>query len=134
MSVQRISTARALELVAEGVVYLDVRSVPEFEAGHVPDAYNIPLMHKGPMGMQPNPDFEARVRATFDEAQPLVIGCRSGQRSARAAVVLEGLGFAALYDHGGGWAGNAEDDGWPQSGGAVSVETTPGRGWEDLSG
>jgi rhodanese-related sulfurtransferase len=132
MSVQRILTPRARELVEGGVVYLDVRSVPEFESGHVPGAYNIPLMHKGPVGMQPNPEFEARVEATFDKQQALVVGCRSGARSARAAAVLAQRGFETLYDHAGGWAGNGEDAGWLAGGGATSNETTPGRGYEDL--
>lgn len=134
MPVHRVSTSRILELVDEGIVYLDVRSVPEFEAGHVPGAYNIPLMHRGPAGMQPNPQFETQVESTFEKQQPIIVGCRSGQRSARAAAMLAQRGFETLYDHAGGWAGNAEDPGWPESGGAVSNETTPGRGHGDLGG
>ena len=41
----------------EGWVYLDVRSAPEFEAGHAPGSYNIPLLHKGARGMEPNAEF-----------------------------------------------------------------------------
>ena len=134
MSVQRLSTTRAVELVGEGVAYLDVRSVPEFESGHVAGAYNIPLMHKGPTGMQPNPDFEARVEAAFDKTRAIVVGCRSGQRSARAAAVLAQRGFQTLYDHGGGWAGNAEDPGWPAGGGETSQSPVAGRSYAELGG
>ena len=36
---------RASSIDGEGYVYLDVRSVPEFEAGHPRGAYNVPLLH-----------------------------------------------------------------------------------------
>jgi rhodanese-related sulfurtransferase len=132
MSSQRVPTSRVLELVETGAAYLDVRSVPEFESGHVSGAYNIPLLHKGSTGLQPNPDFEACVEATFDKRAPLVVGCRSGARSAKAVALLEQRGFTTLYDHAGGWAGNGEDPGWPQSGGPIGHEPTPGRAYEEL--
>jgi hypothetical protein len=55
----------------EGYVYLDVRSVPEFAAGHPTGAYNIPLLDMGPGGMAPNPDFLAVVQKSFPrDARP----------------------------------------------------------------
>jgi rhodanese-related sulfurtransferase len=72
------------------------------------------------------------MEATFDKARPLVVGCRSGARSARAAAMLAQRGYQTLYDHAGGWAGNDEDPGWPASGGPTSLETTPGRAYEEL--
>ena len=45
---KRISPAEAQALVAEGWVYLDVRSEPEFAAGHPVGAHNVPLQHVGP--------------------------------------------------------------------------------------
>ena len=45
MAVKRISPEEARDLMdKEGYVYLDVRSVPEFAAGHPTGAYNIPLL------------------------------------------------------------------------------------------
>lgn len=52
MPVQKVSSSQAVALCAADAVYLDVRSVPEYEAGHAPGAYNIPLLHAGPGGMQ----------------------------------------------------------------------------------
>ena len=60
MTVKRVSPEEAKKLIDdEGYVYVDVRSLPEFEAGHPTGAYNVPLMHQGPAGMTPNPDFMA---------------------------------------------------------------------------
>ena len=59
METKRISPAEAKALLDEGYVYVDVRSIPEFDAGHPRGAYNVPLNHQGPNGMQPNPDFLA---------------------------------------------------------------------------
>ena len=63
MPVKRVSPEEARDLMEkEGYTYLDVRSIPEFEAGHPKGAYNIPLNHMGPGVMSPNPDFMAVVR------------------------------------------------------------------------
>ncbi|MCP3917191.1 MAG: rhodanese-like domain-containing protein [bacterium] len=40
---------------------MDVRTVEEYEAGHVPGAFNIPYAFRGAVGMELNPNF---VRAT----------------------------------------------------------------------
>ena len=55
---KRVSPEEALGLMEkDGYVYVDVRSVPEFEAGHPAGAFNVPLLDMSPMGMTPNPDF-----------------------------------------------------------------------------
>jgi rhodanese-related sulfurtransferase len=66
MSVKRVSPEEALDLVRDqGYVYLDVRSVPEFEQGHPAGAYNAPVVHMGPMGSQPNADFLPVIERRF---------------------------------------------------------------------
>src|SRR5689334_20222021 len=56
--VKRVDPEEALRLVRdEGYVYVDVRSVMEFDEGHPEGAYNVPLLDAGPGGMAPNPDF-----------------------------------------------------------------------------
>lgn len=132
MPVQKVSSSQAMALCAADAVYLDVRSVPEYEAGHAPGAYNIPLLHAGPGGMQPNPRFAEVVKSTFAPEQSIVVACKAGGRSARAAVVLEQLGFANVYDFAGGWSGNATDAGWAASGGPSTTAPEAGRRWEDL--
>ncbi|MCH6560276.1 rhodanese-like domain-containing protein, partial [candidate division KSB1 bacterium] len=48
---------------------------------------NIPLLHvdMGTGQMTPNPDFLTVVQAHYPSDTHLIIGCKTGQRSARAA-------------------------------------------------
>ena len=55
-------------------VYVDVRTVEEFEQGHVPGAYNIPISFRTDRGMQPNPDFLPVVKRVFGPEQKIVFG------------------------------------------------------------
>ena len=82
MTFKRVSPDEAKALIdREGYVYVDVRSVPEFEAGHPTGAYNVPLMHQGPAGMTPNPDFLDVMEKSFAKGRPVSI--QSSSRAAR---------------------------------------------------
>src|SRR5256885_16264167 len=121
MPVKRVSPEEARDLMdKQGYAYLDVRSVPEFEAGHPTGAYNVPLMNMGPGGMTPNPDFLSVVQKSFPREARLVIGCKAGGRSAKAAAMMEQAGVTTLVDQkngfegaplpaGGAWAGRAPE-------------------------
>ena len=61
----------------------------------------------------------------------LVLTCRSGARSARAAQVMEANGFADTVNVDGGWAGGAIA-GWAQSGLPGSTQTGAGVGWDSV--
>jgi len=102
---KRISPKEAKALMDEGWTYLDVRSEPEFEQGHPAGAINIPLMHAGPSGMLPNPDFLQVVEAVLPKDARLVMGCQSGGRSLRAAQLLESTGYRQVVDQRAGYGG-----------------------------
>ena len=107
MSYQNISPSEASELL-EGdadAVYIDVRSMPEYENGHPAGALNIPVMHHEAMGMVPNPDFVRVVQSHFAPDAKLLIGCQSGARSARAAETLIAAGFTAIANVACGFGG-----------------------------
>jgi rhodanese-related sulfurtransferase len=100
-------------------IYLDVRSVPEFEAGHPSRAINIPIMHFAPgAGMSPNQDFTTVVEAALAKDAKLVIGCKSGGRSARACEIMSQMGFTNVANVRGGFvaamdnAGRVTEPGW----------------------
>ena len=112
---KRVTVTEAKALLDAGHKYLDVRSIPEFEAGHPAGSTNVPLMHSQGGQMAPNPDFLAVMEACFPKDTPLVVGCRSGQRSLRAAGVLEQAGFSRVVDVLGGFGGDASNAGWAQS-------------------
>ena len=139
MSVKRVSPEEAKKLMDEGYVYLDVRSIPEFEQGHPEGAFNIPLLHMTAGGMQPNPDFVSVVTATFPKDTKLVIGCRSGGRSLKAADQLVGAGYTDVIDQKAGFAGAADqfgrmtDPGWQPKGLPVATAAKPGHSYQELA-
>ncbi len=136
MPVKRVSPEQALELMhGQGYAYLDVRSVPEFEQGHPKGAYNVPLLHMGSGGGQPNPDFLAVVERRFPRDARLVVGCRSAGRSVQAVSILEQSGFTELVLQQSGFVGaSAMDPGWQPKGLPTSRTAEAGRSWDELKG
>jgi rhodanese-related sulfurtransferase len=103
-----VTPEEAAALLAEGYVYVDVRSEPEFEAGHVPGALNVPLLHQGPAGMTANPEFLAVMQQAFAPEEKLVVGCKAGGRSKKAVDALSQAGFKDLADMSAGWEGSRD--------------------------
>jgi rhodanese-related sulfurtransferase len=109
MSIEQLTAeeAQALMTQDQNIVYLDVRTVPEFEAGHPPAALNIPVVVPDPAlrKMVPNPDFLSTVEATLPKDARVIIGCMSGGRSQFAAEVLEDAGYQHVANLQGGFGG-----------------------------
>jgi rhodanese-related sulfurtransferase len=82
----------------EGAVPLDVREDEEYREGHVLNALHVPL------GL-----IEERLQDLSPyKMQPLIVYCRTGQRSAKAGVLLRKQGFERVYKLSGGmlaWRG-----------------------------
>ena len=79
-----------LELRSAETIVLDVREPDEYERGHVPGAINLP---------------QADLASRLDEIPrdcPLVLACRSGARSLRAAQFLRQVGFEQVTNVQGG--------------------------------
>jgi rhodanese-related sulfurtransferase len=132
----RIGVREAQERLERGFTYVDVRSVPEYAAGHPVGAHNVPYLHAAAGGMQPNADFMAVMQALYPKDAPLVLGCQSGNRSLRAARELMAAGYREVVElrPGFGGAKNAfgqvEEPGWAVS---APVETvTPGGSYDEL--
>jgi rhodanese-related sulfurtransferase len=132
-TIQRVSPADAKKLVDEdGYLYLDVRSEPEYAAGHPVGSQNVPLMHAGPGGMAPNPDFLTVVQALYPKDSKLVLGCKAGGRSMKAAEMMIGAGYTNIIDQRAGFDGPRDafgalsEKGWGPSG--LPVETTTAGG------
>lgn len=68
---------------------LDVRTPEEFESGHIANAANISV------------DVLASQLSAVPQDKPVVVYCRSGNRSAQAAEILRGAGYTDVYDLGG---------------------------------
>jgi len=79
----------ARRLVEAGAQLVDVRTAEEFAAGHLPGAVNIPVE-----------GLELRMGELEPKDQPIVVYCRSGNRSGRAAGMLERAGYQTVHDLG----------------------------------
>lgn len=139
MNVKRVSPREADRLMREeGYVYLDVRSVPEFEVAHPAGAYNVPFLHATSSGMQRNPEFMIVVQSLFPKDTKMVIGCRTGNRSLAAARALLQAGFTNVVDQRAGLDGTRNafgqilEPGWESEGLEVSTEPDPDRAYEAL--
>ena len=134
MATRRVTPEEALELMrARGYAYLDVRSVPEFEAGHPAGAYNAPLLHIGPAGARPNEGFLAAVERRFPKDARLVVGCKTAGRSTQAVSVLEQAGYTNLALQQSGFTGASPlDPGWGPKGLPTSRSAEPGHSWQEL--
>lgn len=137
-NVKRVSPAEAKALCDQGYSYVDVRSEPEFQQGHPAGAYNVPLMHSQGGAMTPNPDFVAVMNAAFPKDARLVLGCRSGQRSMRAAEALINDGFTGIVEQRAGFDGPRDafgavvEKGWSPAGLPVAQQAEPGHSYSDL--
>ena len=89
-SAHRVTPEQAKKMVEGGARLLDVRSVEEFDSGHLDGALNIPV-----------DELEKRLSELEPKGQGVVVYCRSGMRSARAAKTLAAAGFSEVGDLGG---------------------------------
>jgi rhodanese-related sulfurtransferase len=136
--ITRISPREASEKLADGWIYVDVRTAEEFEAGHPAGAMNVPISHAGGGGMVPNPDFLSVMKSAFALDGKIVVGCKSGARSLRAAQALVTAGFTNVVDQLAGWDGarsafgQVTVPGWLRAGLPTEEGQPQGRSWQDM--
>ncbi len=70
-------------------VVVDVRNAWEYKAEHIPGAVNIPL-----------DEIPGMAEELKSFKRPLVLYCRSGNRSGMAVSILQQLGLTELYNGG----------------------------------
>lgn len=107
-----IDNKAAQSLLGKGVRIVDVRTASEFEAGHIPNAENVPL------------DQLASAMGSWDPAKPILVYCATGSRSAEAMRILASAGFTTVYNLENGiadWNGDVTSG----PGGAVAGALTP---------
>jgi E3 ubiquitin-protein ligase RNF13 len=105
-------------------VFMDVRTVEEYEQGHPKHAINIPWAVIDPRSgqMAQNPDFLPTVQKTVKPGTKIYASCQSGIRSMNACRDLQGAGYVALVNIEGGFGGKRDPtgaismDGWRDSG------------------
>ena len=93
MRIKHVSMDDILQIMNENTDYiiLDVRTIAEYNEGHIPNAICIPNETIGNNTISELPDKE----------QLILIYCRSGNRSKQAAEKLKKLGYTNLIEFGG---------------------------------
>lgn len=119
----RISPAEAhARMTDDGYTYVDVRTEEEFAAGRPEGSVNVPFLIQGDAGMVPNPSFLDRMVALFPKDAKLVVGCKAGGRSLKAAKALLAAGYTNVLDQRAGWDGargsfgELTEPGWSRAG------------------
>ena len=137
--ITRISPQEAFNKVKiDGYTYVDVRTEPEFAEGHPEGAINVPLSRIGAGGMMPNGDFLPVVEALFAKDAKIIVGCKSGGRSMRAAQELSAAGFTNVLDQRAGYDGSRDsfgqvtEPGWAAAKLPVSQGEPTGFSYADL--
>lgn len=128
MPITHVSVTDARAAQTTGVTYIDVRSTPEFAVGHPAGAINVPLLEpdEDTGQVMPNPDFVRVMKANFPPDTPLLIGCQTGGRSARAAQMLDAFGYTRITNVTGGIVA------WQTQGLPTETAEAPGGAYTDL--
>jgi len=79
---------KAWPMIEQGVLLIDVRTEEEYSAGHIKEALNIPWEETG--------NLIAAIGR--DKQRPVVIYCRSGNRSGKAKKALELNGYSHVFN------------------------------------
>jgi len=91
--VETVEKGAFQQLMQNNYTLIDVRTPDEFAAGYIENAVNIDFNA---------PNFNTQI-STLDKEQPLLIYCAAGGRSAKAAALMESLGFKKVYELQGGY-------------------------------
>ncbi len=85
--------ATATQLInRENAVVVDVREDNEYLKGHIINSLHIPLSY-----------FSDRLKELEKhKSDPIIVGCKTGQRSGQACAILKKAGFEKVYNLSGG--------------------------------
>lgn len=75
----------------KGAIIIDVRTATEYDSGHIPDAFHIPVDR-----------IKANAERLKESKLPIVLCCSTGDRSSTALQLLKAKGVKEVYN-GGNW-------------------------------
>jgi len=142
MAVKQISVQEAHDILQKepACIYIDVRTVREFVAGHPKGGVNIPVAFPDPgRGMVMNEEFVKVVEGHFARDKKIIVGCQAGPRADAAARLLQEAGYQDVSSMQGGFGGMRDPfgqviaQGWASLGFPVSQENGEGVSYESLA-
>ena len=96
--IRKVNFKEAKDLIdnKKDLVLIDVRDEEEYITGHAEGAVLLPVSEM---------DGDSLLDLVPDTDTPVMVYCRSGMRSARAALILDESGYEEIYDIGSlaGW-------------------------------
>lgn len=99
--VPSVDAAKAKELVeVKKFAFLDVRTVEEYEKGHVAGSVNVPyLFFKEDGSKELNPEFLEKTTAALpDPHADIVVSCQMGRRGALATKALQDAKYTSVVN------------------------------------
>ena len=102
----------------KGAQVIDVRTVGEYDMGHIPGAKNVPV------------DTLAGAAASWDRNAAYVVYCASGARSAEAVKTMTSMGFKNIDHFSTGfnsWSGTIQKDNGAAGGASTGAIQTAGK-------
>lgn len=88
-----VKVEQAEKHIGSGIQLLDVRTVDEWETGYIKGAKRVTFGEQG---------FVEKAKAAVDPKKPVLVYCRSGKRTVKAAQQLREAGFATVVELEGG--------------------------------
>lgn len=95
VKVVQVDKNKAESLIDEGALLIDVRSITEYNQGHIDGAINIDVQEI--LNVTDSITYE---NASISKNKKIIVYCRSGSRSSSAAAKLVELGYTNVYDLG----------------------------------
>ena len=95
---------KALSVGGSNFILIDIRTEAEFDEGFIPGAF---LVQRGVLESRLEKDavWEAFAHEKPQKTDTIILYCRSGSRSALAALSLKQLGYNNVLSLDGGWSG-----------------------------
>jgi phage shock protein E len=77
--------------IKRGGIIIDVRTASEYDSGHIPDAFHIPVDR-----------IKINAERLKESNLPVIVCCNTGHRSGTALLLLKAKGVKQVYN-GGNW-------------------------------
>ena len=91
--IQEVEKPNVFELMNQEVTLVDLRTDIEFDRGTIGKSINIDFRGK---------DFLEKI-SKLDKDKPYLVYCASGNRSTKASLIMEHLGFKKIYHYKSGY-------------------------------
>ena len=91
--IQEVEKPNVFELMNQEVTLVDLRTDIEFDRGTIGETINIDFRGK---------DFLEKI-SKLDKDKPYLVYCASGNRSTKASLIMEHLGFKKIYHYKSGY-------------------------------